>query len=107
MPAERRVPATVSNYTASGNPLNVASSATTVTLFPANPERLWAHLFNDSASYLYIKLGATASATSFNYKVEPQGTWELPIGVDGTIYEGIIDGIWSTASGFARTGEGF
>lgn len=80
---------------------NVAGSATSVTILAANALRKTAILFNDSSAALYLKFGATASATDFSYKVFPNGTWEMP----DVTYTGIIDGIWDSATGTARVTE--
>lgn len=79
---------------------SVAASVTSVTLLPANGTRLGATVYNDSMSLLYIKLGSTASTSSFEIKLFPLSYYEVPYG-----YTGQIDGIWSNASGFARIGE--
>ena len=56
-------------------------------------------IFNDSSQTLYVKFGTTASATSYTYKVRSQSTLEI---LYGTIaFTGRIDGIWSSANGFA------
>lgn len=99
---------------ASGNPLptkesrpssatlaNVSGSASSVTLVASNANRRGAFIFNDSSSALYIKLGATASATSFTVKVAAGGFYELA----QPCYTGIIDGIWDSATGAARVTE--
>jgi hypothetical protein len=49
---------------------------------------------------MYLKLGATASATSFTTKMNPGAYYEVPFG-----YTGAIDGIWDTATGNARITE--
>jgi len=79
---------------------NIASSITNVTLLSANTARLGATIFNDSTSNLGLKLGATASATSFTVKMQPDSYFEVPFG-----YYGIIDGIWNSAVGSARITE--
>lgn len=78
---------------------NVAASATSVTLDAANSARLGLTIFNDSTSALYVKLGATASATSFTVKMAGGAYWEMP---PSPVYTGVIDGIWVTATGNAR-----
>lgn len=79
----------------------VAASATNVTLLASNANRRGATVHNDSAlANLFVKLGATASATSFTARLLPNGYYEVPFG-----YTGIIDGIWSLASGNARITE--
>jgi hypothetical protein len=59
-----------------------------------------AAVFNDSTALLFVKLGATASATSFTVKLYQDGYFEVPFG-----YTGIIDGIWASATGSARVTE--
>lgn len=82
----------------------VANSASSVTVLAANAARKGATIFNDdtasTGATLKIKLGATASASSFTYAIAPQGYYEVPFG-----YTGIIDGIASAATGNARVTE--
>lgn len=80
---------------------NVASSASSVTLLSAAVGRLWAYIVNDSTQILYVKFGATASATSYTALVAANGgTFEVP-----QWYNGRIDGIWASANGNARVTE--
>jgi hypothetical protein len=80
---------------------SVNDTATSTTLLAANAARLGVIIHNDSTSILYAKFGATASATSYTYRVEPNATLELAYG-----YTGLIDGIWSAdAAGAARITE--
>lgn len=80
---------------------NVNDSAGNVTVLAANAARVGAAIFNDSTAVLYLKLGATASTTSFTVKMQPDDYYEVPAG-----YTGVIDGIWaSDASGAARVTE--
>jgi len=81
-----------------GTASTVAGSASSVTLLASNANRLGATIFNDSTAALYIKLGATASATSFAIKVLQDDYYEVPFQ-----YTGIIDGIWASATGNAAT----
>lgn len=83
---------------------NVASSATSVTLLSANTSRKGAIVFNDSNAVLYIKLGTTASATSYTVQVASMGYYELPQ-AGPYCYTGRIDGIWASANGNARVTE--
>jgi hypothetical protein len=80
---------------------NVAGSATSVTLKASNAARRVLVIYNDSSADLYVKWGATASLTSFTHKIASQGMYELP----QPIYTGIVDGIWSSATGNARVTE--
>lgn len=87
-----------------GTLTNVADNAANVTVLTANAARLAFVLYNDSSSAVFVKLGATASATSFTKKMLPQEIWgTLDIGVN---YSGKIDAIWVTApGGFMRVTE--
>lgn len=79
---------------------NVASSATSVTILAANASRVGAQVYNDSTQVLYLKFGATASATSFTVPLATNTYYEVPAG-----YTGILDGIWVSANGNARVTE--
>ena len=85
---------------ATGITSNVVSSASSVTLLAANTSRFGAMIFNDSTAVLYVKLGATASATSYTVKMDAGDYFEVPYE-----YTGIIDGIWASATGSARITE--
>jgi hypothetical protein len=85
---------------ATSTPSNVSASASNVTVLAANTGRKGAMVYNDSTSILYLKYGATASATSFTVKMFPDDYHEVPFG-----YTGIIDGIWVAAAGAARVTE--
>lgn len=80
---------------------NVNDSASSVTLVAASA-RKGLIVYNDSTSDLYLKYGATASATSFTVKILAGGYWEMP----QPMYVGLVAGIWSSdASGAARLTE--
>jgi hypothetical protein len=83
-----------------GTHTNVASSATNVTLLAANAARRGATVYNDSTKDLYLKCAATASTTSFTVIIGNGGFFPIPFG-----YTGIVDGLWSSASGSARIVE--
>lgn len=84
-----------------GTVTSVSDTASSTTLLASNTSRLGGSIYNDSTAILYVKLGATASTTSFTTKVYPEELYEIP----GN-YTGIIDGIWaSDASGAARITE--
>ncbi len=86
----------------SSNVTSVSASASSVTLLAANSLRKQAFFYNDSAlATLRLKLGATASSTSFTVLIQPGGFYEIPY----PVYTGIVDGIWSVASGSARITE--
>lgn len=83
---------------------SVVASATNVTVLAANANRLGATVYNDptggAGANLFLKLGATASATSYTSRLVPNAYYELPYG-----YTGIVDGIWASAAGNARVTE--
>ena len=80
---------------------NVAGSTSNVTLLASNANRLGASVYNDSNKDLYLKLGTTASSTSYTTVVPRNALYEVPFG-----YTGIIDGLWeSGVSGAARVTE--
>lgn len=79
---------------------NVTASITSVTLLALNAARQGATIYNDSTSILYLKMGATATSTSFSTKLAAEDYYEVPFG-----YTGVIDGIWVAANGAARITE--
>ncbi|WP_448510960.1 beta strand repeat-containing protein [Immundisolibacter sp.] len=80
---------------------NVASSATNVTCLASNSARRKAMFFNDSTQVAFLKLGATASSTSFTVKILAGGYYEIPT----PVYTGIVDCIWAAANGSMRVTE--
>ena len=84
-----------------GTTTTVAASASSVTLLASNTSRRGASIYNDSTADLYIKLGATASTSSFIEKLGQDARYELPF----PAYTGVIDGIWGSATGNARITE--
>ena len=95
------IPVTAVPAVTSATLANVSASASNVTLLSSNAARKGAMIANDSASAVYVKFGATASTTSFTVKIAPYGYYEFP----APCYTGIVDGIWDTATGSARTTE--
>jgi hypothetical protein len=80
---------------------SVNDSATSQTLLAANASRKAADFFNDSDQALYLKLGATATSTSFTVKLLPGAFYEMR-----GFYRGVVDGIWAAdSSGAARITE--
>lgn len=71
---------------------SVAASGASQTMLAANANRLAFTMYNDSDKPCYVKLGATASATSLYRKVLPGGNFSTTdVGVN---YTGVIDAIW-------------
>ncbi len=79
---------------------SVAGSASSVSLLASNASRLGATIFNDSSAILYLKLGTTASTTSYTAQLASNAYYEVPFN-----YTGAIDGIWASATGNARITE--
>jgi hypothetical protein len=77
---------------------NVASSATTVTIFAAANGSNGRTVFNDSTAVLYLAFAATASETAYTVQIPADGYYEVPWN-----YDGVISGIWASANGNART----
>lgn len=85
------------NWTVTSVPSNTSS----VTLSAAGWERPWASVFNNATSAdLYLKLGLSASPSSFTCKVAAQGYYEIP-----QKYTGPISGAWSAVDGEALVTE--
>lgn len=80
----------------------VTSSATSVTLKAANTARKGLVITNDSTSLLLVKFGATASATSYTLPLPAGQTTYI---AEANVYPGVVDGIWTTANGFAYVTE--
>jgi hypothetical protein len=80
---------------------SVSASASSVSLLASNANRRGAAFYNDSPFALYLKLGATASTSSFTVKIEANQFWALPF----PCFTGAIDGIWESATGSARITE--
>lgn len=75
---------------------NIASSITSVTLAASDIDRKELIIVNDGNKNLFIKFGATASATSYTIKLAKNETAIIDT------YTGIVDGIWDVADGSAR-----
>jgi hypothetical protein len=80
---------------------NVSSSASSVTLFAAAGGVKGRTIYNDSTAVLYVKFGATASTTSYTVQLAAGAYYEFP----RPVYGGVVDGIWASANGAARTTE--
>ena len=82
----------IKNYSTSAV-TSVVSAAVSTSILASNANRRIAIMVNDTDKSVYVKLGATASTTSFSYKLSPGQILELPI----PIYTGAIDAIWETS----------
>ena len=81
---------------------SVNGSASNVSLLVSNTLRKAAYFFNDSTSVAFVKLGTTASATSYTVRMVPLSF--VTIDLDPA-YTGEVDCIWATANGAMRVTE--
>ena len=96
------LPSVVAATYSTSSVTSVVSAAVSTSILASNANRRMAILFNDCDKAVYVKLGATASTTSFSYKLSPAQTLELPI----PLYTGAIDAIWdATPTGSMRVTE--
>jgi hypothetical protein len=96
------LPAVVAATYSTSAVTSVTSAATSTSILASNANRRMAIMVNDADKNVYVKLGATASTTSFSYKLTPGQTLELPT----PVYTGAIDAIWdSSPTGSMRVTE--
>jgi hypothetical protein len=69
-------------------------------ILASNANRLGATIYNEGSATCYLKLGGTASLTSYSIQVASGGYYELPFG-----YTGAIDGITSASTAQLRVTE--
>lgn len=82
---------------------SVAGATSSTTVLASNASRLAFTLYNDSDSAVFVKLGATASSSSFFKKMLPyESLTTRDLGVN---YTGRIDAIWDSATGNMRVTE--
>jgi hypothetical protein len=82
---------------------NVTGATSNTTVLASNASRLGFTLYNDSTSAVYVKCGATASATSFTKYMLPQEVWTTAnLGIN---YTGKLDAIWVSVNGAMRVTE--
>ena len=80
---------------------NVSGSASSVQLLASTAGRKMATFYNDSTVTAYLKLGTTASTTSYTVLMRPNDYYEL----SQPVYTGRIDAIWDSAAGAMRITE--
>jgi len=73
-----------------------AATGANQTLLAANANRKGLVIVNDSGNVLYVKLGVTASASSYTYRLAPNSNLDLP---NSLIWTGQVDAFMSAASG--------
>lgn len=79
---------------------SISSATANATILILNNSRKGATVFNESSAILYLKLGTTASISSYSAQVAANSYYEVPFG-----YIGEIDGIWAAVNGNARITE--
>lgn len=84
---------------------NVSASASSVSLAASNAARAGLIVYNDSDYTLFLKFGTAASSTSFTYRVEAGGTYEMVLPTFTAAIEGTWDSSGGTPSGTARVTE--
>jgi len=78
---------------------NVASSASSVTLFAATALARMRTIFNDSTQVLYVAMdGSVASTSNYTVQIAGGGYYEFP----QPAVSGKVTGIWASANGNAR-----
>jgi hypothetical protein len=81
---------------------NVAASATEVTIFSAVTTAVENRtVYNDSTAILYMKKGTGVTTSSYFVQVPAGGYFEFP----QPCFRGQVTGLWSSATGSARTTE--
>ena len=82
---------------------SVAANVASVTLKAANTSRIKLVIYNDdtagTGASIYVKEGGTATSSSYTYKLAPTDT----VIIDD--YSGVVDAIWTAATGNARITE--
>lgn len=79
---------------------SVSVTLSSTPILAANVARLGATIFNESGAIAYVKLGATASLTSYTAQIAIGGYYEVPFG-----YTGAIDGITVAVTAVLRVTE--
>lgn len=85
---------TLSNIVTTNNlsvDTTVNDTDSSVQLLAQNVNRMQAFITNTSSAVLYVKLGSTASATSFTVRLVQNATFEVP-----QHWMGVISGIWAS-----------
>ena len=70
---------------------SVASATSNTVILASNATRVFAAIFNGANKTMYIKLGTTASTSSYTIQLFSGSYWEVP-----NDYTGEIDAVWAT-----------
>lgn len=79
---------------------SVSVTNVNTSVLASNANRLGATIFNEGAAIAYVKLGATASVTSYTVQLVVGAYYEVPFG-----YTGAIDAITSSGTATTRVDE--
>jgi hypothetical protein len=79
---------------------SVSVTSASTSILASNANRLGATITNEGTAICYLKLGATASVTSYSCQVASGGYYEVPFA-----YTGAIDGITSASTAQLRITE--
>jgi hypothetical protein len=93
--ASGNIPVKVTNTSSTGTVTSINAAVTNATVLSANTSRKGATVYNNTAGNMYLKLGATASTSSFTIKIAAAGYYELP----QPIYTGRVDALWDVSTG--------
>jgi hypothetical protein len=95
-------PVTAQTATEAETTITRVTAAVASTLLVAAALRKGAIFYNDSTASCYLKLGGTASTTSFTQKMSPGSTFILEF---SPIYVGQVTGIWDAVNGAMQVTE--
>jgi hypothetical protein len=84
-----------------GTIARTALTGATQNIWAVNPNRNGGILYNDSTNVLYVKYGATASATSWTVQMGPGAYWEMP----PPVWLGVLDVFSTGATGSLQSTE--
>ncbi len=89
------------NKAATSAVTSVAQATSNTVILSSNPNRVFASIYNNSGQKMFIKLGTTASNSSYSIQLMPNSYWEVP-----NDWTGEIDALWSgSGSGAALVTE--
>lgn len=83
---------------------NVSVSASNFTVLSTNAARQGAIIVNNGSATVYVKLGATATTSSYSYRLSANAQMSIPE-PGQPIYTGQIDAIGDAATGTLRVTE--
>lgn len=87
-------------YSTGSTQSSVSVTNSNTTILASNVARLGATIYNEGSAVCYMKLGSTASTTSYTMQIASGGYYEVPFN-----YTGIITGITSSGTAQLRITE--